>query len=43
MSLEMMAETAFWGQHESSFKPAETMLRKSVPTQITDSLIEEAT
>jgi hypothetical protein len=28
MSREMMAETAFWGQHESSFKQAEKMLRK---------------
>jgi hypothetical protein len=43
MSREMMAETAFWGQHESSFKSAEMMLRKSVPTRITDSLIEEVT
>ena len=43
MSLEMMGETAFWGQHESSFKSAETMLRKSVPTEITDTLIEEVT
>jgi hypothetical protein len=39
MSPEMMAETAFWGAHESSFKSAERMLRKCVPTQITDDLI----
>lgn len=43
MSREMMGETAFWGQNESSFKSAETMLRKSIPTQITDTLIEEGT
>jgi hypothetical protein len=41
MSREMMAETAFCGQHESSFKSAEKMLRKCIPTEITDALIEE--
>jgi hypothetical protein len=40
---EMMAETAFWGTHEGSFKSAEQMLRKCVPTQITDTLIREVT
>jgi hypothetical protein len=43
MSPEMMAETAFFGAHESSFKSAERMLRKCVPTQITDDLIREVT
>jgi hypothetical protein len=43
MSPEMMAETAFWGTHEGSFKSAEQMLRKCVPTQITDTLIREVT
>jgi hypothetical protein len=43
MSPEMMAETAFFGARESSFKAAERMLRKCVPTQITDDLIREVT
>jgi hypothetical protein len=43
MSPEMMAETAFFGAHESSFKSAELMLRKCVPTQITGDLIREVT
>jgi hypothetical protein len=43
MSRAMMAETAFWGQHESSFKSAEEMIRKCVPTEITDALIREVT
>jgi hypothetical protein len=43
MSPEMMAETAFWGTHECSFKSAEQMLRRHVPTQITDTLIREVT
>jgi hypothetical protein len=43
MSPEMMAETAFWGTHEGSFKSAEQMLRTCVPTQITDTLIREVT
>jgi hypothetical protein len=43
MSPEMMAETTFFGAHESSFKSAERMLRKYIPTQITDDLIREVT
>jgi hypothetical protein len=43
MSPEMMAETAFWGTHERSFKSAEQMLRKCIPTRITDTLIREVT
>jgi hypothetical protein len=43
MSPEMMAETAFWGTHECSFKSAEEMIRRCVPTQITDTLIREVT
>jgi hypothetical protein len=43
MSPEMMAETAFWGTHECSFKSAEQLIRKCVPTQITDTLIREVT
>jgi hypothetical protein len=43
MSPEMMAETAFGGTHECSFASAERMLRKCVPTQITDTLIREVT
>jgi hypothetical protein len=39
MSPEMMAETAFFGVHESSFASAEQMMRKYLPTQISDSLI----
>jgi hypothetical protein len=41
MSSEMMAETAFFGAHESFFKSAERTLRKRVPTRITDDLIRE--
>jgi hypothetical protein len=43
MSPAMMAETAFWGQHESSFKSAEAMIRKCVATERTDALIREVT
>jgi hypothetical protein len=43
MSPEMMAETAFWGTRECSFKPAEQMIRRCVPMQITGALIREVT
>jgi hypothetical protein len=43
MSPEMMAETAFGGTREGSFKSAEQMIRKCVPTRITDALIREVT
>jgi hypothetical protein len=43
MSPGMMAGTAFRGRHESFFRSAERMPRKSVPTRITDRLIEEVT
>jgi len=43
MSPEMMAETAFFGAHESSFKSAEGMIQRCIPTQITDTLIREVT
>jgi hypothetical protein len=36
MSPEMMAETAFFGLHESSFASAEQMMRKHLPTRISD-------
>jgi hypothetical protein len=36
MSPEMMAETAFFGVHESSFASAEQMMRKYLPTRISD-------
>jgi hypothetical protein len=43
MSPEMIAETAFFGVHESSFVSAEQMIRKHLPTRISDSLIREVT
>jgi hypothetical protein len=43
MSPEMMAETAFFGVHESSFASAEQMMRKYLPVRISDSLIREVT
>ena len=43
MSPEMMAETAFFGVHESSFASAEQMMRKYLPCQISDTLIREVT
>jgi hypothetical protein len=43
MSRPMMVEAAFWGQHESSYKSAEKVLRKIYPVEITDSLIREVT
>jgi hypothetical protein len=43
MSPEMMAETAFFGVHESSFGPAEQMMRKYLPVRISDTLIREVT
>jgi hypothetical protein len=43
MSPEMMAETAFFGVHESSFASAEQMIRKYLPVQISDTLIREVT
>jgi hypothetical protein len=43
MSPEMMAETAFFGVHESSFASAGQMMRKYPPVQISDSLIREVT
>ncbi|MDR1147149.1 MAG: hypothetical protein LBK66_00810, partial [Spirochaetaceae bacterium] len=43
MSPEMMAETAFFGVHESSFASAEKMMRKYLPTRISDSLIRKVT
>jgi hypothetical protein len=43
MSPEMMAETAFFGVHESSFASAEQMIRKYMPTRISDTLIREVT
>jgi hypothetical protein len=39
MSPEMTAETAFFGTHESSFASAERMMRKYLPTRISDTLI----
>jgi hypothetical protein len=43
MSPEMMAETAFFGVHESSFASAEQMMRKYLPARISDTLIREVT
>jgi hypothetical protein len=43
MSPEMTAETAFFGTHESSFASAERMMRKYLPTRISDTLIREVT
>ncbi|MDR1174556.1 MAG: hypothetical protein LBK83_03670 [Treponema sp.] len=43
MSPEMMAETAFFGVHESSFASAEQMTRKYLPARISDSLIRDVT
>jgi hypothetical protein len=43
MSPEMMAETAFFGVHESSFASAEQMMRKYLPTRISDTRIREVT
>jgi hypothetical protein len=43
MSPEMMAETAFFGVHESSFASAEQMMRKYLPCRISDSLIRQVT
>jgi hypothetical protein len=43
MSPEMTAETAFFGTHESSFASAEQMMRKYLPTRISDPLIREVT
>jgi hypothetical protein len=40
---EMSSETAFFGVHESSFASAELMMRKYLPTQISDSLIRDVT
>jgi hypothetical protein len=41
MTLAMMEEVTFWGQHESSFSSAQTMMRKLADTGITDALIRE--
>jgi hypothetical protein len=43
MSPEMMAETAFFGVHESSFASAEQMIRKYLPAQISGNLIRDVT
>ncbi|MDR1301678.1 MAG: hypothetical protein LBK43_04310 [Treponema sp.] len=43
MSPEMMAETAFFGVHESSFASAEQRIQKYLPVQISDTLIREVT
>jgi hypothetical protein len=43
MSSEMMAETAFFGVHESSFASAGQMMRKYLPARISGTLIREAT
>jgi hypothetical protein len=43
MSPEMMAKTAFFGVHESSFASAEQMMRKYLPARISGSLIREVT
>ncbi|MDR1030021.1 MAG: hypothetical protein LBL76_04030, partial [Treponema sp.] len=43
MSPEMMAETAFFGVHESSFASAEQMIQKYLPCRISDTLIREVT
>jgi hypothetical protein len=43
MSPAMMAETAFFGLHEGSFASAEQMIRKYLPTRISDTLIREVT
>jgi hypothetical protein len=43
MSPEMMAEMAFFGVHESSFASAGQMMRKYLPTRISDSLIRVVT
>jgi hypothetical protein len=43
MSPEMMVETAFFGVHESSFASAEQMLRKYLPTRISDTIIRVVT
>jgi hypothetical protein len=40
---EMMAEMAFFGVHESSFASAEQMIRKYLPTWISDTLIQVVT
>jgi hypothetical protein len=43
MSPAMMAETAFFGVHESSFASAEQMIQKHLPCRISDTLIREVT
>jgi hypothetical protein len=43
MSRPMMIDTAYWGQHESSYKSAERIIQKFYGSRITDSLIREVT
>jgi hypothetical protein len=43
MSRQMMIAAAFWGQHEGSYKSAETIVQTFYGLGITDSLIREVT